>query len=224
MESSSHPRPLVSLLSCFGKCFRNGSGLEQEQECFDSTITRKRSCDAETERRIKEWIIDSSLCYDQTPDSTCQTADSISLTFDISGGLENTESGASTQSDQPLLPAKVSLETVNNKERNKNRWKGRMPTVPAETLSIAIPTDEAQDARVKHPTQPHSRAIAQQSQRSPCNSTACLVPSSSSAARVVSTGRVIWMRRTALMQGRRRSSSRIAAQPSIASSPLQGSR
>ncbi len=193
---------------CFGGCIWNGAELGQDsQEYMVTKIARndarKKSFEnarynTETERRIKEWILDSSLCYDQASEISCHRDANNLQIFDEGGdGLERSDSAASAQSDRPLIPVKVTSDTERGKERNRNRWKGRLPADPAEALSIAIPTDEytaSQDIRVKLPAaESHCRSAAQPQPL--CADTTSRL-----------SGRVIVMRHRVLLQGRRPSS------------------
>ncbi len=203
VDSAIDPRSFSrssSTWSCFGRCFRNGKDLEQDQECFVTTTERKRSCDVETERRIKEWILETRLCYDPAPERLGHNADASQKVGEISDGLE-CYSLAACRPTEKL----VALSTVNNNDRRRNRWKGR---IPSESLLISPPTTAADTTSQAVPVKPQALPAEPH----------WLVPTHSSAAGNTGAGRVIWMRRSATLQGRR-SSSRNVAQSSRPAGP-----
>ncbi len=94
----------------FLRCIWSEIDLGQDQECLVTKSTfagiEKVRYNAETERRIKEWILDSS--YSRAPDFLCQGDDNSPQDFNkVSDGLNCSDSEASTQSDKPLSPADV---------------------------------------------------------------------------------------------------------------------
>jgi hypothetical protein len=193
-------RPFRFLWSCFGGCL--GKGGEGDAAYLPVAIPRKGNCDADTEMRIKKWILESSLCYGKVPDSSCQS-ESLSSTVSVtSDGLECRGLVASAYPDNSQPADKVSSSTINKKEQNRNRWKGRRPAIAAEAHPSPLPTHEI----------PASPAAPIQLQVGPATSR--LVPLHRSPSRDLNAGRVVWMRRSAVLQRTR--PSRIAAQPARA--------
>ncbi len=192
-----------SFWSSFRRCFGRGGGLESEQAYWTVAATaRHGNLDSEAHRRIKEWIIDSSLCYGDALDLSWESDISTQKITEISDGFECSIL-EDTKPDNPLLPTKLASRARIN---NTSRWKGRLAAAdPDESQLTPLPTDEntaSQAVRIKLRDYPNQPA---------CPTASRLVPAPPPAARG-KAGRVIWMRRSAVIQ-RRRLSARIAALP-----------
>ncbi len=206
MEASTDPEtPASSFWVCFGKCFGKECTQKKGETCFQETVARRENRDAETEARIKEWILDSSLCYGKEFDLSIQSQNPSQNFSDVSDILKCSDfaatAPATSQDGNPLLATEVASNTVNNKERNRDRWKGRVPANPSGTPSIYMPTDVNEAYQAVQ----NQRRVQPQPPVSLANSRLVSIPSS--AARGNNAGRIIWMRRSAVMK---RWSSRIA--------------
>ncbi len=143
----------------FEKCF--GWGCDPQSEPNEQSFSpATRNYDAETEQRIKKWILDCSICHGQKPESSSQ-CDLVQNMSDVSTECSLLATGPA----KTLQTKKISTATVNNKARNKNRWKGRLPSddqagecqfsLSANALNTSPPTQAVRTKlRVLPPSQP----------------------------------------------------------------------
>ncbi len=168
--------------SCFGSFFRKRNTRENEQTLLQNQKLR----DPEIERRITQWILDSSLCYGEQSELSYRGDDSLQNILDVSDQIHCSDLAASRNPDQHL-DTEVASTLVNRKERNRNRWKGRLPVGQNQSDLISMLNDADTSSKA---VRTNLRV-----RRSPANS--WLNPTTPSAAR--SVGPVIWMRRSAVM-------------------------
>jgi hypothetical protein len=188
----------------WGKCFGGVSELENEQnEKAPSHATAiRRNYDAETEKRVREWILDCSMHYGQESATNSQHDDLSQNINTVCSNMKVTE----PDKDPPTL--KIATATVNNKVRNKNRWKGRLPSVgPAESHSISLPTDSNSPPQVVQ----YKLQVLPQPPVSPVTSELIFINELHARGNSAEADRMVWMRRSAALERRR--SSRISAQP-----------
>ena len=119
-----------SLWSCLKGCLGTGEALETEQSCALNT-EKEREFNAEIEGRIKEWIINSSMCYRQD----AETAESLvpkeypsEKVNDVSDGLKCSDLETGTQTTWT--------------RKTRDRWRGRLSAEQAKIHTIFIHTDE----------------------------------------------------------------------------------
>jgi hypothetical protein len=176
------------LLNYFARWLRKGSGPQNEKR------TQTMHFDAETESRIKKWLLDSNLSDEKTSQFSVKSDSSWLQMSDVSSCHECGDSAASTP-NKPLLATDGALATVRNKERNRNRWKGRLPANQSDIPSTFLPSDvsTAPMEVLVHPhalPEPHGPITAQpQALSDPA--TRRLVPAQSSETRGIGAGRVI---------------------------------
>ena len=215
ISAQKEATPCSASRSCwnnFRRCFGQENGLENERAYFQAS-PRNRNCNPDIECRINQWILDSSLCYGKESDISENNDNSPRQISEVSDGLVFSDSdSAGIFIYNALLPTQVASATVQNRERNRNRWKGRLTANSIESHSISLLTTYAdtapqpevriklRDHHAKNPTAPTRPTTSQ------------LVPIPLQAARDVSSRRTKWMRRSAVLRGRR-ASARISAQP-----------
>ncbi len=190
MMEDSDQRSSACFWSCFRQPFRKESMQEQKQLYMPVARARNAGFDPETERRIMQWILESSLCYGHASESSEDT------------GLDGEHSN---NTRLHLTKLALDAEPAKNSERNRNRWKGRLPASnTAEphitSLSTKESVQESVQIKLQEPPQHLSRPTTQ-SDPAPCP-----------AARVIRSERVIWMRRSRVLYASR-TSARVAAQP-----------
>jgi hypothetical protein len=213
-----------SIWICFGGPFRKKIPRRKEKPCSQMTTARRRNIEVEVEMRIRQWILESSLCYSIASDPSSQTEQSprrISADSNAFDSLEYIETSstanapAGSYKNNPRLPTEVASSTIDNREIRRERWKGRLkrlPVDPVETHVTSLPTDAkttSQNVRIEPWDQPN---------HSTRPTTSRLVPVSPPAARAVSAERM-W--RSEVLGGRRSSwsSTRVAVPPSPPAMP-----
>jgi hypothetical protein len=191
-----------SFWSCFGRCFKKYGDRRKEQAYV--------AINAETERRIKEWIHSSSLCYGHESE-----LHNISMCYGHESNVSEAENGPNTASwlacsnmkisRHPLHAANVTPTIASCKARNRNRWNGRLSFNQAEIKSACEPANQIAGSlteRVKMEVlpEPHDRIVVQPTSNYAQRRASARIesPLQSSTARYVSDGRVIWMRRSAI--------------------------
>ena len=172
--------------SCFGSFFRKRNTRENEQTLLQKSVIDQKIRDPEIERRITQWILDSSLCYGEQSELSYRVDDSKQNILDVSNQIQCSDLAASRNLDQHL-DTEVAPTLFNRKERNRNRWKGRLPMGQNQSVLISMLNDADTSSKA---VRTNLRV-----RRGPANSR--LNPTPPSAAR--SVGPVIWMRRSAVM-------------------------
>jgi hypothetical protein len=202
-----------SIWICFGVPFRTKSPCRNRKPFSQMTTARRRNREVEAEMRIRQWILESSLCYSIASDPSSQTGEShrrISADSDVLDSLDYIES--SSTADAPAgrypnnlrLPSKLASSTIDNREARRDRWTGRikrLPVDPVVTHITSLPTDTThQNVRIEPWDQPN---------HSTRPTTSRLVPVSPPAARAVGAR---WMWRSGVLS-RRPSSPRVEVPP-----------
>jgi hypothetical protein len=192
---------------CFGRFFGKNGKIKQDQPCVVATPAINKKFNAETEGRIREWILNSSLCYCPLKELSCQNEDLSSKDENIAEvcegflGFECSDFDLTARrQDLPFSAAKVAPTIVNNKTRNKSRWKGK--------LLFDSPGIHALLSGQEKKIQPESNNSPPSAQDCP--------PTHSSAA---SARRIIRMRQPVVLQTRR-SPAQIEAQPQPQAGPV----
>jgi hypothetical protein len=202
-----------SIWICFAGLFRKKSPRKYEPICSHVTTARRRYIEVGAEMRIRQWILESSLCYSNEFDQSSQTGESPQHISEESDSLDlldyidsssTADAPAGSYPNNPRLPTEVESSTIDNRETRRNRWKARLkrlPVDPVETHATSLPSD----------TNPQNVGIEpwDRPNHSVRPTTSRLIPVSPPAARAVSAG---WMWHSEVL-GRRRSSARIAVPP-----------
>ena len=204
-------------LSCFARWLKKGSGHQNEKR------THSMHFDAETESRIKKWLLDSNLSDERTSQfsvesdnswlNISQVSDRLGCSDRLGGCSDECGDLAANTPNKALLATDGALATVKSKERNRNRWKGRLPAnqpdIPSTILASDVSTAPIGVLVYLHARlEPHG-PIAARPQALCDTATWRLVPAQSSEGRGIGAGRVIWTRRSQ----RTRAAARIAARP-----------
>ena len=119
-----------------------GIDCENEQANSVTATDEMRHFDAETVRRIEEWLDDSRHSYGKVLDLSCTSENSWRKDSEVGDGLGCTTFAASRHPDKHLLTTEIPFAAFKRKKgMNKNRWKGRIPTDQGESLSASLPSD-----------------------------------------------------------------------------------
>jgi hypothetical protein len=156
MASSNQDGSWRSLWSWFGRYCAQCVSIEIESKNSHETTAERRKYDTENDRRIQEWILDSSTCYGHASELSSQSEDSSQMPNDFSDVLEHSDfqptalaTSHHDMHDNPLLAIEVASAPVSKKDQNRNRWKGRLPAVDPADPHVITKTADATTA--SHP-------------------------------------------------------------------------
>ena len=156
-----------TIWSCFGRCSINTIARGNKKACLQLNTPRNGKYDQETEKRITQWILESSLYYEidskppTTPDNT-----SAKMCF-VRNQLDSLECSSASTADaareDPYTTANEPASAeFNSKSRDESKWKGRPPAdYRAESHSTSSRNDASQVVRTElrfppHPTHWHT--------------------------------------------------------------------
>ena len=165
---------------------RGCSKVHKGADTFEQVTKRY---DAEIERRIKKWILDSRPCYGKVPDFAGRSEDSPHISSAFCDGLEFSSvdfaltEPTTIHHDTSHSTIEIASATVSRKELNRNRWRGRLPA-----LGPADPT-KATDATAVTAAS-HANMQVQLPASTATSRSVPMYPPDSRG------GRVIWMRRS----------------------------
>ncbi len=124
VDSNDCKKYTFSFSNCFGRCLGKRSDLEKQQTQAVTAIEKERHFDAETERRIRTWLLDSSLSYGDVSEYSENSDNYRRQDSEMGDGHECSDSAATKHPGKPPLATDGASAPAQSNEQNRRRWRG----------------------------------------------------------------------------------------------------